>query len=127
VIAMADDVRAWCEKTSSHGRTVTMKIKWADFQISTCSRSMEMMIQSREKRHQVALDQIRSVFPRLKAFDSSAWRSRTFDRKPSAKRLNSLLVKCSRRLPTGGHPLVPTDWSPIPANDMVRKCRAQRS
>jgi DNA polymerase IV len=42
VIAMADDVWAWCEKTNARGRTVTVKIKWADFQISTRSRSMEM-------------------------------------------------------------------------------------
>ena len=63
VIAMANDVWAWCEKTNSHGRTVTVKIKWADFQISTRSRSMEMTIETREKLHQVALDLIRSVFP----------------------------------------------------------------
>ena len=31
VIAMANDVWAWCEKTNSRGRTVTVKIKWADF------------------------------------------------------------------------------------------------
>ena len=63
VIAMANDVWAWCEKTNSRGRTVTVKIKWADFQISTRSRSMEMTIETREKLHQVALDLIRSVFP----------------------------------------------------------------
>jgi DNA polymerase IV len=63
VIAMADEVWTWCEKTSSRGRTVTVKIKWADFQTSTRSRSMEMTIQTREKLHQVALDLIRSVFP----------------------------------------------------------------
>ena len=63
VIAMADDVWAWCEKANSHGRTVTVKIKWADFQISTRSRSMETTIQTREKLHQIALDLIRSVFP----------------------------------------------------------------
>ena len=63
VIAMANDVWAWCEKTNSRGRTVTVKIKWADFQISTRSRSMEMTIQTRENLHQVALDLIRSVFP----------------------------------------------------------------
>ena len=66
VIAMANDVWAWCEKTNSRGRTVTVKIKWADFQISTRSRSMEMTIQTREKLHQVALDLIRSVFPPAK-------------------------------------------------------------
>src|SRR5580698_8779297 len=39
VLAMADDVWAWCEKTGERGRTVTVKIKWADFQQSTRSRS----------------------------------------------------------------------------------------
>jgi DNA polymerase IV len=63
VIAMADDVWAWCEKTNARGRTVTVKIKWADFQISTRSRSMEMTIHTREKLHQLALGLIRSVFP----------------------------------------------------------------
>jgi DNA polymerase-4 len=63
VIAMADDVWAWCEKANAYGRTVTVKIKWADFQISTRSRSMETTIQTREKLHHAALDLIRSVFP----------------------------------------------------------------
>ena len=66
VIAMADEVWAWCEKTNSRGRTVTVKIKSADFQISTRSRSIEMTIQTRETLHQVALDLIRSVFPPAK-------------------------------------------------------------
>jgi DNA polymerase IV len=63
VVAMADDVWAWCEKANARGRTVTVKIKWTDFQISTRSRSMEMAVQSREKLHQVALGLIRSAFP----------------------------------------------------------------
>jgi DNA polymerase IV len=63
VIAMADDVWGWCEKANARGRTVTVKIKWDDFQISTRSRSMEMTIQTREKLHQLALGLIRSVFP----------------------------------------------------------------
>ncbi len=63
VIEMADEVWAWCEKTNSRGRTVTVKIKWADFQISTRSRSMEMAIQTREELHQVTLNLVRSVFP----------------------------------------------------------------
>ena len=67
VIAMADDVWTWCEKANARGRTVTVKIKWADFQISTRSRSTEMTIQTREKLHHVALDLVRSVFPPLKA------------------------------------------------------------
>jgi DNA polymerase IV len=63
VIAMAGEVWAWCEKANARGRTVTVKIKWADFQISTRSRSMEVTIQTREKLHQIAIDLIRSVFP----------------------------------------------------------------
>jgi nucleotidyltransferase/DNA polymerase involved in DNA repair len=41
VIAMADDVWAWCEKTNCRGRTITVKNKWASFQISSRSRSIE--------------------------------------------------------------------------------------
>jgi DNA polymerase IV len=67
VIAMADDVWAWCEKANSRGRTVTVKIKWSDFQISTRSQSMQVAIQTREELHQVALDLIRSVFPPRKS------------------------------------------------------------
>ena len=63
LIAMADVVWAWCEKANSRGRTVTVKIKWADFQLSTRSRSMESAIQTRHGLHEVALDLIRSVFP----------------------------------------------------------------
>jgi DNA polymerase IV len=63
VIAMADEVWTWCEKADLRGRTVTVKIKWANFQISTRSRSMEMSIETRDKLHEVALGLIRSVFP----------------------------------------------------------------
>jgi DNA polymerase IV len=66
VIAMADDVWARCEKTNCRGRTVTVKIKWANFQISSRSRSMETAIDTKAKLREVALDLIRSVFPPLK-------------------------------------------------------------
>ena len=63
VIAMADEVWGWCEKANSRGRTVTVKIKWANFQIATRSRSMETAIETRDRFREVALDLIRSVFP----------------------------------------------------------------
>jgi DNA polymerase-4 len=63
VIAMADEVWRWCEKANSRGRTVTVKIKWANFQITTRSRSMETPIETRDKLHEVALGLVRSVFP----------------------------------------------------------------
>ena len=72
VIAMADDVWAWCEKTNCLGRTVTVKIKWTDFQILSGSRSMEAPIETRAKLHELALELIRSVFPPPKAIRSLA-------------------------------------------------------
>jgi DNA polymerase-4 len=60
---MADEVWTWCERANSRGRTVTVKIKWADFQISTRSRSMETTIETGDRLREVALDLIRSVFP----------------------------------------------------------------
>jgi DNA polymerase-4 len=40
-----------------------VKIKWADFQISTRSRSTETTIETGDRLREVALDLIRSVFP----------------------------------------------------------------
>jgi DNA polymerase IV len=82
VMAMADDVWAWCEKANCLGRTVTVKIKWADFQISSRSRSVDAPIETRAKLHELALELIRSVFPppkaiRLVGMALSNFRSRT--------------------------------------------------
>jgi AhpD family alkylhydroperoxidase len=59
VLAMAEDVWAWCEKSGFRGRTVTVKIKWADFQQSTRGRSMEFPIDSQGQLNEVALTLIR--------------------------------------------------------------------
>jgi len=66
VLAMADDVWDWCEKTGGRGRTVTVKIKWADFQQATRSQSSRLPIDSRAKLHDMSLGLIRSVFPPAK-------------------------------------------------------------
>jgi DNA polymerase-4 len=63
VLAMADDVWAWCEKAGWRGRTVTVKIKWANFQQSTRSQSLAMPLDSRAMLHETSLGLIRSVFP----------------------------------------------------------------
>lgn len=63
VLEMADDVWAWCEKSGRRGRTVTVKVKWADFQQSTRSQSFAGLIDSRDKLHEASLGLIRSVFP----------------------------------------------------------------
>ena len=60
---MADDVWAWCEKTHALGRTVTVKIKYADFQIATRSRTFDAPVNSREALHGASLQLVRSVYP----------------------------------------------------------------
>ena len=62
-LAMADDVWAWCEKTGRRGRTVTVKIKWADFQQATRSQTYPRYIDSLAQLHEASLTLIRSVFP----------------------------------------------------------------
>jgi DNA polymerase-4 len=63
VLAMADDVWAWCERTGSRGRTVTVKVKWTDFQQSTRSRSATTAIATRGALHEASLALVRSVYP----------------------------------------------------------------
>ena len=63
VLAMADQVWAWCEKTSVFGRTVTVKIKFADFRQATRSQSLSARITSAVVLRQVSLDLVRTVFP----------------------------------------------------------------
>ena len=63
MLAMADDVWAWCEKTGVRARTVTVKIRWADFQQATRSRSLPSPVESRAQLHEACLGLIRSVLP----------------------------------------------------------------
>src|SRR5262249_2974221 len=63
VLAMADEVWTSCEKTGRRGRTVTVKIKWADFEQSTRSQSFPFPIPSRARLHEASLGLVRSVFP----------------------------------------------------------------
>jgi DNA polymerase-4 len=63
VLEMADDVWGWCEKTGRLGRTVTVKIKWADFQQATRSQSYLRVLESRAQMHKASLSLIRSVIP----------------------------------------------------------------
>jgi len=63
VLAMADEVWAWCEKANAYGRTVTVKIKYADFQQATRSRSLASTVAAQAILRQVSIDLVRSVYP----------------------------------------------------------------
>ena len=63
---MADEVWAWCEKASAFGRTVTVKVKFADFQIITRSRSFPSAIAGHEVLRQASVALVRTVLPTTK-------------------------------------------------------------
>jgi DNA polymerase-4 len=63
VLEMADEVWAWCEKTGTFGRTVTVKIKFADFRQITRSRTVTAPVRSREMLHSISTDLVRAVLP----------------------------------------------------------------
>jgi DNA polymerase-4 len=63
VLKMADDVWTWCETTQAFGRTVTVKVKFADFRQVTRSRSYPGAVVTHALLRQASLDLIRLVFP----------------------------------------------------------------
>jgi len=63
VLAMADDVWDWVEKTGQHGRTVTVKAKYADFRIVTRSRTLTTPVRDRATLHATARSLIATLYP----------------------------------------------------------------
>ena len=66
VEAMVDDVWAWCEKAKAFGRTVTVKVKFADFQQVTRSRSFAMAIARYDLLRQASVELVRTLLPTAK-------------------------------------------------------------
>lgn len=60
---MVEDVWDWCEKTGARGRTVTIKVKWADFEQSTRSRSLPGPVTTKADLAQTSLALVRTLFP----------------------------------------------------------------
>jgi DNA polymerase IV len=63
VQSMANDVWAWCETRQALGRTVTVKVKFADFQIVTRSRTFSTVVASHAALNDASLALIRSIYP----------------------------------------------------------------
>lgn len=63
VIAMADDVWAWCEKHQMFGQTVTVKIKYANFRHVTRSRTLQAPVATREQLQEVSVSLAQSIYP----------------------------------------------------------------
>ncbi len=63
VKSVLDDVWGYCERTGIAGRTVTVKIKYSDFQIVTRSRTLDHPVASRGELEQTSVELVRSILP----------------------------------------------------------------
>jgi DNA polymerase-4 len=84
LLQIIDKVWRHCESTGARGRTVTLKIKYTDFQQITRSRSLAAMIEERAALEQICLDLLRGQFPvtkgiRLLGVSLSAFTSGAID------------------------------------------------
>ncbi len=80
VLGQADDVWAWCERAQAFGRTVTVKVKYADFQIITRSRTHAGVVCRHEDLRDASLALIRSVLPTEKGIRLVGVTVSNFDR-----------------------------------------------
>lgn len=60
---LIEDVWKWCERTEIYGRTVTVKIKFNDFQTITRSRSTTLPVTTRDFFEKITLDIIHTTVP----------------------------------------------------------------
>lgn len=60
---LANEVWGWIDRDKTFGRTVTIKIRWADFDQSTRSRTEKAPLTNHEEFQSVALALIDSIFP----------------------------------------------------------------
>ena len=67
VEAMADEVWAWCDKAQAFGRTVTVKVKFADFQQITRSRSFPAAIAHHDLLRRASVELVRRLLPSAKS------------------------------------------------------------
>jgi DNA polymerase IV len=63
VLRMADDVWNWCDKAQAFGRTVTVKVKFADFRQITRSKSFASVVRSHDALRAVSRELIGLVLP----------------------------------------------------------------
>jgi DNA polymerase-4 len=87
VAAMADEVWAWCEKANAFGRTVTVKVKFADFQVITRSRSFPSAIARHEALRHASITLVQAALPITKGIRLLGVTVSNFDQDTDAKAL----------------------------------------
>lgn len=60
---LVDKVWRYCEKSDVRGRTVTLKLRYADFETITRSRTMPAMIEARDEIERVVTGLLQALFP----------------------------------------------------------------
>ncbi len=63
IASVLEDVWSYCQRTGVCGRTVTVKVKYADFQIITRSRTLSEPVISREMLERTSVDLVRTIYP----------------------------------------------------------------
>jgi DNA polymerase-4 len=63
LLPIVDKVWCHCQGTGARGRTVTLKVKYTDFQQVTRSRSLAGVIEERVALERISLDLLRGQFP----------------------------------------------------------------
>jgi DNA polymerase-4 len=63
VLAMAEEVWAWCARARAFGRTVTVKVKFADFRLVTRRRTVARDITDPDALRSLSLALVRTLFP----------------------------------------------------------------
>ena len=82
IVAMAADVWTWCEKAGAFGTTVTVKVKFANFQQVTRSRSFPTAIAQHELLRQASVELVRTLLPAEKGIRLLGVTVSNFDRVP---------------------------------------------
>jgi DNA polymerase IV len=84
VEAMANDVWAWCEKARAFGRTVTVKVKFADFRQVTRSRSFSAAIAHHDLLCRASVELVRTLLPTAKGIRLLGVTVSNFERVPAS-------------------------------------------
>lgn len=63
ISSLMDDVWKWCERTNVYGRTITVKIKFNDFQVITRSKSTMLPITVRDFFEKITMEILLSNLP----------------------------------------------------------------
>jgi DNA polymerase-4 len=83
LLPIVDKVWCHCEGTGARGRTVTLKVKYTDFQQITRSRSLAGVIEKRVALERISLDLLRGQFPLAKGIRLLGIALSTFAADPS--------------------------------------------